>query len=355
MPFSDVWRPREPSSNYILARETAFATLLVALGLIQTLGRHFRILLTPVEMDPDPRNAWHPIAQEVLSGTPLYVGPATHGKPPLLHLLNIAVAATGHYQLVFLLLVGLVNGVAAILLWQFLTRRYTRRIGIVAAILFLGTLPIVNGIHINNKSFAVMFILLALLQSQSLWAGGSLATAALFSRYAVFAIPVIAWENVHDRTGGHRRRWIAGFVAGGFGVVALSFALVGVVFGEEALVRAVELSLLLQAEGGPQSTPWRFFSSPVRYVGKIGRTATFLLHLVVPTAYYLARRRSDLLSREWNLTKFQTGLLVSMLLPFFTREYLKYWVLSLPYFAAFAALGISTFLEETGPPQEEPE
>ncbi|MFT4890549.1 MAG: hypothetical protein ACI9YT_001465 [Halobacteriales archaeon] len=64
--------------------------------------------------------------------------------------------------------------------------------GFLAAVLFLVAVPVV-AVQISNKNAAVLFVLLALVSSRPIRAGGLLAAGALFAQQVVFAIPAVAW------------------------------------------------------------------------------------------------------------------------------------------------------------------
>ncbi|WP_227377285.1 hypothetical protein [Haladaptatus halobius] len=91
---------------------------LLGIGCSEALVRYLRILTAQTSPHPDMTTMWRPVAEAVLAGAPPYLTAPVDNKPPLFEYLNLAVAATNRYLVVFLLLVGLANGAVAYLLWR---------------------------------------------------------------------------------------------------------------------------------------------------------------------------------------------------------------------------------------------
>jgi hypothetical protein len=319
-------------------------TIFILLAISQTILRYFRIQFGSAIMDPDPRNAWIEVSQAVLSGTPLYIGEAAHGKPPLFQFINIIVSATGKYSIVFLILIGLVNGLSAILIWR-LGRKYNREIiGIVAAVLFIGFLPVVNGTNINNKSLSIVFVLAAMNSPKAVIRGGALACAGLISRYAIFAIPVVAWDQVRDFEWQTLIRWLAIYVITGLGTLVLLFGLVGLIWG----VSSVEAGLEFFFIGGGNFAQGQSNQSPLGSLPVWGGMILYAMSILIPLLVFLSvelpSNTISVIKGNWGMEEFATILLFTLSLPLLIRSYYKYWVLPLPFISILAASGIEMLL-----------
>lgn len=145
-----------------LPARAAFVTLLLAAGLFGALRRLSRLAAGAADLHPDVRLVWYDLAREVAAGMPLYTGAAVDHKPPVFELLNVGAYLTGEYVLALLLVVGLANGAAAVLLWRVLAARGHPRVGALGALLFLLVLPLVDGTVGNVRSLAVAGLLFAL-------------------------------------------------------------------------------------------------------------------------------------------------------------------------------------------------
>jgi hypothetical protein len=226
-----------------LAWPQASVLAIAALALGATLYRYIRAVVGTPDLFYDVREVWQPAATAVLDGQALYVGAATDNKPPLFEYLNVLVGSTGHYLLVFYLLVGLANAVIVVCLYHWLAREGHVIAGVLAALLFATVLPLVQGTIINVRSFALVFLFCALLTQGAVRRGGLLAVAGLFSQFAMFAAPVLAYEGVR-RSDGSPRRWVARFATAGFVTATLAYLPLYLIWGPQSLVNGVQMSIV---------------------------------------------------------------------------------------------------------------
>lgn len=225
-PVPRVVRRRGPDA---LPAHTAFVAVLLAAGLFGGLRRLARLSTGTIRLYPDVRLVWYDFARAGASGTPVYTGAAVDSNPPLFQLLNVGASLTGEYVLTLVLLVGLVNGLTAVCLWQAAAVRGHSQTGALGALLFLLVLPLVDGTVFNVRSLAVAAILFAFATRPSVTRGAGVACAVCCSQHAVFVFPVVACDGYVR--GGRSRRWLVRFVATRTLFVALAYGTVLAVCG----------------------------------------------------------------------------------------------------------------------------
>lgn len=309
------------------------------------------------ESDPafDFVTFWKPITEAVLSGSPLYLDGTADNKPPLFLLVNLFTGLFDHQAVVFVLLVGLMNGIAAVLLWRFLGQCGRRETGLIAAILFLVFVPAFDAELIQAGSFAVAFILLALVSDRPVLSGVCIAIAGLFYQYAVLVVPAVLLVQLY-RTGTDTVRWGALYVCGGLLTVVVVFVTVGVVWSPESALAGLYWSFGIPT--GVTSAP--LYSSvthaPGAYVGGLwllhrpDRWAAYgsnillnLLPLLLPIGIALG-------ADPWNFDTVEIQVLAlafAASLPLLIRTYLDYTVLALPFICSLAALGFERLLQSS--------
>lgn len=329
-----------------------FASFLLHFAVAETAVRYLQIQVGVAELHPDVTVAWYPLAESVLAGTPLYVQGATDNKPPLFEFLNIAVAWTGEYVAVFLLLVGLANGLTAILLWRLFARQHHGLVGAFAACLFVTSIPLVNGHVINVRSFAVLGILSALTCNRAALRGGLVACAALFSQYAFIIAPVVVHDGIQPLSRRRTYRWMLRFSVSAIGVGVCSFGLVYLLWGWESLLASLYWSVGVAVRYftvyGPSlwiaTETWATYTLrvvtrllPLLLAATLG--AIFTLHTLyqyrngeIPT-----RQRQ----RQGRIQMQALGLTVLFGSLLFVRPLPTYWMYSLPWLAALAAVGLT--------------
>lgn len=134
----------------------------ILLGAGAGLHRYLTIRYGGETMGWDARHWWMPLSEAVFSGVPLYVGSAIDNKPPLFEFLNLIIAAAGHYTLIFLVVIGVVNGIVAGLVGTWVKRNYNLIAGVLAGLLYMSVLPVINGYHIGVRQFGIVGILYAM-------------------------------------------------------------------------------------------------------------------------------------------------------------------------------------------------
>ncbi|WP_231188743.1 hypothetical protein [Haladaptatus sp. DYF46] len=284
----------------------------------------------------------------MLAGKPIYVRPAIDNKPPLFELLNITVAATGHYLLVFFVLVGCANAAIAILLWRICIQHDASRVGLMAGFLFLMSVPVAGGTVINVRSFAIAGIILSLSVSNPVARGASIAVAGLFSQYAVFAIPALVYDRLRELDRESGIKWLASFAFAGLGVVAITFAFVYVVWGEASFNGAIYWSFGAAKKYTTNSVVPSLIGDTSQWMNALYHEALNHLVIIVPavTVVQLAfsTRDAERPILSTNAPVMTTALLaVSMTLPLFVRAYRAYWLYPLPFLALLAATGYQEF------------
>ncbi len=331
------------------------------LGILETLSRYFRILYSTQQPHVDVRCCWRPLANAVLAGKPIYIRPVVDNKPPLFELLNVTIASTGQYLLVFFVLLGVVNACSAILLWRICADRGAARVGLIAGVLFLTSVPATGGTVVNVRSFAIAGILLALWVEHPLARGAIVAAAGLFSQHAVFAVPALAYDRLRYLDRDSSLQWLARFVAGGVGVLAVSFGFVYVVWGAQSFQGALYWSF-----GAAE----KYTTNPVvpSVIGDTHRWMEALYHgvikhlfLIVPATIIVhlaaTERGSNRVIRSTNAPLVTTTFLaLSMSIPLLVRAYRAYWLYPLPFLALLASIGYQQFFtvgRSELPPTEE--
>lgn len=323
--------------------------LIVPLFLIGALGNglyHWGSIRFGQEAIHGDANAvWRPLARNVLEGTPLYIEPAVHNKPPFFSLLNILMEMTDHYAAAFILVISLTSAATAVLIWQFCKLRGVAQVGLVAGGLFIVALPLVNGYNITVRSWACAGIMIALVRKNPIIKGAAIAAGGLFSQYAIFAIPGVIYQYMQDTNQTTPdSRWMFRFIGAGIIVVASGYLLVGLIWGTESLVAGVETSFLISNHVSGASA-----ASPLADVRGWGKRLMYisqqLLFLLIPGVVTVGA----LVRRNWEQTTLPTirlsiVLCVLMLLPLLNRSYYTYWMYSLPFLSILAAFGYRRLL-----------
>lgn len=320
------------------------AAVLLALALAQSTYRYLQLTFGKQSLFVDAGTIWKPLAYEVLSGTPLYVAPAVDNKPPVFHLINVAIAATGSYDLVFTLLIGVANGLAAILLWRFLAQAGRPRAGVLASLLFLTTIPVVNGVVINVRSLALPFLIGAFLTRDPRWRGAGVAVAGLISQWAILTIPVAVYDK-YKTSGSDLKEWFLIFSVSGLTVVAVAFLLLLPLWGWKSLINGVYWSFgVIVQFAGKTTRHHTFTGTPLLYMGTLAKTTLDSLIVTVPSAVlgYLTIR--EILDGKWGIEHLCLLLFVALAFQFLLRSYPIYWMYPLPFLCGVAAVGIARFL-----------
>jgi len=323
--------------------ERAYAAGLLLLGLLQGLFRFLQLKLGPKALFVDAADVWLPLARQVANGQALYTGTAVDNKPPLFEFLNLAIYLTGHYTLVFTLLIGLANAVSALLVWRLLADYGRERSGAVAALVVLGVLPFLGGLYINVRSLALPFVLLSLLSHRILIAGVSLALAGLFSQYAVLAAPVVLIVHFKQPAAMSNARRFLMFCAAGLATAAFWFGLVGVVYGVEAMVNGMRWSVGLGNHYFTMSQKHSPFHTPLLYAADFVRLFVHLPYVFIPAAFGFWQASRDIRERTWSLKALLATISVLLGLSLFVRSFWLYWILPLPFVVALATTSVEDY------------
>ena len=322
--------------------EAVFALLLANAGLFAGVARLLRIEAGRATVHPDVRLAWLPLARAVAGGTPLYTPGATDNKPPLFELLNLLAYLSDGYLVVMTLAVGLANGVAATCIWRACAVRGYPRVGGLGALVFLWTLPLVDGVAVNVRSFAVALLLFALVSNRPAVRGVGVGCALCVSQHAAFAAPVVAYDGY--RAAGRSTAWLGRFLAGLSGAVVAAFGAVFVLWGAPSLVGAVHATV-------GTAGPYLLAYGPSAWISTATWTlATVRVHLRLWVLLALALwggwrvRREAARASAWGPAHLALALLVALSLPLLVRPFVTYWVYPLPVLSVLAAAGMRAAL-----------
>lgn len=292
----------------------------------------------------DAGQVWLPIARQLSEGEVLYVTTRPDNKTPLFHALNYAVYRTGYYTLVFFLLVGLANTVTAYLLWSWLGREDMHRAGVLAGFLFVAAIPLINGDIINVRSFALVFLLLAVLERTPVKRGIWTALGVLFSQFVVFVIPVLLYDGL--RGADDWGRWTALFIASGLGVGVLCFSALLAVWGPTAFVRGIDMTFLSIAEYAvSHQDDYNPFLHPFLWLKNLVLVATNLLFVLVPAGGAILQ--ALLVDRDYGWNPFGMGMLLSgsFLLTLFIKSLPYYWMFPTAFLTVIAAVGVVRWID----------
>jgi hypothetical protein len=318
--------------------DAVFALLLVNAGLLAGVARLLRLSAGRATVHPDVRLVWRPLARAVAGGTPLYTAGAMDNKPPLFEFLNVLAYLSESYLVVLTLAVGLANGVAAACIWRACAVRGHARVGGLGALLFVWTLPLVDGAAVNVRSFAVAGLLLALVSRHPVARGLGVGCALCVSQHAVFAAPVVAYDGyrVADRS----PVWVGRFLAALSATFLLAFGAVFAVWGAPSLAGAVHATV-------GTAGPYLLAYGPSAWVSTATWTlVTVRMHLRLWALLAFALWGAWLVRRRvaragtWGPAHLGLALVVALSLPLAVRPFVTYWVYPLPVVSVLAAVGI---------------
>ncbi len=327
--------------------------LLTGVGL--GVGQYSDLVWGNAVPNPDVRRMFRPIAQKVAAGGQLYGPGLADNKPPGWQLVNVAAELTGEYTLAMLLVVGLANGLAAALLYRWLDRAGPRFVAVAAAGLFLLGVPLLGGNTVNSRSLAVPFLLVGLAGARPAVRGASVAGAALVNAYAGVFVVLLLWLVWRDST--RPRRDVATYLATGAAVAAVAFGAVAAGWGVDAALAALHWSYGLPladgvatgavhpaaaAPGSYVTATW-LLTRPATWLGYVTGVVWQLLPVFALAALGWVGR--DRLPWPPALADVLALALVAGLVPFLVRAYEQYWLLALPFLAAFAAGGLAVLVD----------
>lgn len=334
-----------------LTSRSLWPAVLLSTGLGLSIERYSNLTWGNALSNPDVSRVFFPIAEGVAAGGRLYGPGLADNKPPVWQLLNVAAYESGEYPLVLLLCVGLANGLTAVLLWHWLSRTARSPIPILASVLFLVTLPLVGGHHINSRPFALLFLVGAFVVTGPVKRGVTMAIATLFNAYTALFVPVVLWRIRRDSYSSGPIGASAKYLASGAVTGLTVFGGIGLVWGMESVWAAFAWSFGLPlTEGATTAAVHPAADMPHSYLGQtwlishpfrwLSYGGTVGLQLAVVFVLALAGLARRPLLGSTDLSQTMTVALGAATLPLFFRTYEQYWILPLPFLATFAALGV---------------
>lgn len=329
--------------------QVLIAITLFSVGVFESIIRFIRIRLGSESPHSDVTTTWQPFAEKTLSGVPLYLGTPTDNKPPLFEYLNLTVATTGNYLAIFLLLIGLVNGGIAYLLWQTRAERGHHTAGVVSGLLFLAAVPLVSGHAINVRSFTLLGILLALRSPWPAASGLAVASAGLMSQYAVFALPAIVYDRLKRIPAQRRPRWLSRFTLTTAIAVSVTYLSVYLVWGEASLIASLRWSIGSVKRYVVEWTPslWNGMSVWAKLHGRtVVRIGAFLVFGVIGSAVTIRRSLAD--DESCGLERQALAFAGLLSVPLLVRPFTTYWMYPLPWLTTLSTTGLFAVGERFG-------
>lgn len=323
-------------------------SFLLLIGVCGGVYRFVQITYGKETLTWDAQNWWIPVAEAVFSGTPLYIGSALDNKPPLFEILNLIIFSTGHYELVFLILMGVANGLVAILLASYIQNKHTIQTSLLAGLLYLSALPAMNGLEINVRQFGIIGVLLAMHFSTPTFRGIALATGGLFTQYIILTIPAFLYDQYKAEHTSTRTQFLK-FITAGLTTVTLAYMIVGLIWGGKSVfygfvnsyaiapyyVLNVE-SQRLMTTGGKMFSP---LVAPMFYLSEVADVIIRLLYILIPASVFIVREISQ--QRNWSDEVFLIAITVLLLLPILIRGFKTNWVYSVAFLSTMSAIVIS--------------
>jgi hypothetical protein len=202
-----------------------------------------RLTINP-EPTPDFVVNWRTMAEVILSGGEPYAD-KWDNKTPVWEYFHVLLYLTGQAYAVLLVALTLVNGATAYLLSRLSERLEITGTPLLAGAAYLVVLGVSNGFTANSRQFATFFLLLALFARQPVRIGALTAIACLFHQYYALLIPVVvAFHWWIESPVADRPEWFARFSGTGLAVVASTYLSVAILWGWNAVVAAVNYSVL---------------------------------------------------------------------------------------------------------------
>lgn len=338
------WRRRAPD-GWIVGGIAAVALLQVLVSYLQaSIGR--------TQLVHDVTKAWRPLMDAVLhDDVPLYTQQAVDNKPPLFQYLNLTAGLSGEYILAFYAIIGICNAAAAILLYRWVRSGIDPRfpsgrgVGVLAAILFLGSLPLIGGTHINARS--PMFLgVLAAVQFRAGWMrGAAIAGAALCSQYAILGAPVLAYDGIRQRAGSNRCRWVTRFTLGGVGMVAIAFLPLFLIWGWPSVAGGVIDGLFSQYRPVTSQPAANVLVDPYGWGRALLSKLDTIWFLLIPAGIGLAQYGVQSWTNDRRWYSLPVALLAVYLLPLAVKSLGYYFLHMAPFAAAIGGVGVARLVQ----------
>lgn len=143
-----------------------------------------------------------------------------------------------------LLAVGVANAAAAILLWHLFDELKISGVGVVAAVLFLLTLPLAGGHHVNSRPF----MLAAFVTKRPAVRGVVVSIGTLFNAYGSVFVIALMWLTWRDTDGSLPA--IARYLVASATTAVAVLVVIAIVWSSDAVRAALYWSFGLPVAGG---------------------------------------------------------------------------------------------------------
>lgn len=286
---------------------------------------------------------WQDVARNVLAGGTPYVD-APDNKPPLWLLLAVIGEWTGAYA-VFMLSIVAISNAGIVRLVYSTVREFSAPIPAVVSALVAAELLISSTLFINNKSLAVVLALGVVWLKRPGGAGVLAGVAAAVAQHAGAIVPLMA---VHRwRTGAWKFESAVAFAGVSIAVFAAQYLAIGVIWGGEALVAAVDQSVksvLPYLSGGGQFPNRGVVSNDPQ--GMLVARARFVFqHVVVFTGALIggvwAMRRGEFEEKFWVTWSLVFGAMLAV------SSFSHYIALSTPGIAVLTGFAVAALRGES--------
>lgn len=287
---------------------------------------------------------WIPLGKAALAGEQIYTSAAIN-KPPIFQLLNIIATWTGHYRLIFVLLISTVNFLSAVIVYKLCKRYINVRVGFVAGLLYLSGAYHLNIFIINSRQFSVLFILLSFYATAAWSRALSISIAGLFTQFSIFAIPALLYEDYR------RERFtsihVISFISVGLFVLVISYGLIAIFWEPETAFRAFRFTFLRVLEYSEEratsgDTAWANFDKWLL------RSYYQTIHLAVIAVFTVGYLVKGFYYKHTGNIFLDVSILSGLLLSASTMFRLHFWnyIFPLPFFAIVSSAVIYEYYRD---------
>lgn len=282
----------------------------------------------------DAREVWKPLATNVLAGGEPYTE-IWDNKPPLWEYLMI-LSAVFNFTIAGHLLVGLSNLISSVFLHKVTTKETGYWIaGAVAAIVYLGALPHMNGVIINVRSAANVLILIGVYYRKTAWKIGiALALAGCITQYAWLITPVFAPLGYHK----YGSRWLTEYTIAGFGSVVSVF-LPLLVWGPDVLLAGIRQTFF-SLDNHVAKAHHNILATPMLWTIQIAAVVEDNVLVFAGVVAASVAERRWFIQDEFGRVTLACAAIFTLLL--FVKSLRYYWLLPLPFYTIIIGRSIST-------------
>jgi hypothetical protein len=321
--------------------------------------RYIQVMFTNVPFDSDAVGVWRPFAKQVLSGATPYTPEVWDNKPPFFQLLNIIAESTGHYFIVMILFVASANAAIVYIIYRVWSKEKGASIGLLAGTLFLSALSY-TGTNINSKTFAILFVLLAIFWKGLGGFGKGILTASgiLFAQQVVFAGPVIIWVAI-QKSAGNFWSIITRFTSGGIFIISLAYGSLALVYNYDTMIRSLHYTNGITTRYFTRGDGGFILSDPSQWLISFLSAFDDLAFLIIAAMYgsyiVLLAKNTDtyriIHDMKLQRTKLRVDqilllLLISLTPALLLRAEPVYWILFFPSLSGIAAVGILSLIAD---------